>query len=168
MQKGESCAMKDTTQTTDAKRKREKPVVGPRVAKDLLQALREMRGWEARDVHTARYRSTEEIEAWEDLIRASVKDWRTAPREVLDMDRETTTALDEACGFHGNRGYANTDRAREHRRTFALRAIKAVCQAWVNAGPGARPYDMAVTLRELTEDEKAAELLVMRSELKGA
>ena len=143
-------------------KKRGKPVIGSQVAKELLRALRELREWEARQGASGMlYKTTEEIEAWEDLIRERVKGWRSAPREVLHLDAETTAALDETCGMN-KPGYGRTDAAKEHRRTFALRAIKAVCQSWVN---GDRPSSLAVTLREMTDDEKAAELLAMQGEL---
>jgi uncharacterized protein YjiS (DUF1127 family) len=119
----------DTAQK--AKTQREKPLIGPRVAKQLLQALREMRQFEAKGLHSMKYRITEEIEAWEDLIRESVKNWRKTPREVLKLDSETTAALDDTC-LSGRRNPA-TDSEQEYRRRFALRAIRAVCQAWVDS-----------------------------------
>jgi hypothetical protein len=150
---------------TGERGKRGKPIAGPEVAKALLWALREMRERETdqNPGTSVFFRDTEEIEAWEDVIRANVKTWSAAPREVLNLDKEATVALDEACGFH-KPNFARTDAAREWRRTFALRAIKAVSQAWVDAAQEDRPWidEMTVTLREMTEDEKAAELLAMK------
>jgi len=150
---------------TGERRARRKPITGPSVAKALLETLRELR---ERDIHQnpgtdVFFRDTEEIEAWEDLIRAQVRDWRSAPREILRLDEETTVALDRTCfPLHGK---PLNDGAREYRRTFALRAIKAVCQAWIDTPDERRPWisELAVNLRPLTEAEKSAELLAMRA-----
>jgi hypothetical protein len=95
-----------------------------------------------------------------------VKNWRKAPREVLKLDSETTAALDDTC-LSGRRGTA-TDSEQEYRRRFALRAIRAVCQAWVDSPQDGRILDFAVTIREMTEDEQRVELLSMRAGVEEA
>ena len=148
--------MQKTTQNTGTKR-HSKPVIGSRVAKELLYCLREMREWEADSIHKAKYRETEEIEAWEDLIRDHVREWRKAPREVLDLDSETSAALDDiTC----RRGRA-TDARLHYRREFALRAIKAVCSAWLDRDRELPLEDWAVTIREKTEDEREIDRLML-------
>jgi len=157
--------MKGSISKKPAKKEAAKAVIGPQVAKELLRFLRTMREHEARSVDDVCFRRTEDVEAWEDLIRANVKTWRTAPREVMHLDSETTAALDEVCGFHGNEGFSKTDQALEGRRVFALRAIKAVCQAWTNNPRCVSKLSFAVSLREMTEEEQEAEHMAMKLDI---
>ncbi len=140
-------------------KKRERPVVGSNVAKCLLYTLREMR---ERSAHpsTQYVRETEEIERWEDIIREQVKEGRKTPREILQLDGETTAALNEAWGPYGR--LPMSDGAMEFRRRFALRAIKETCAAWIN---GERPCNWTVDLREKTDDELRYDATAAQAEL---
>jgi len=136
-------------------RERGPSVIGDRVAKGLLRSLREDRQHEASAFH---YRTTETIEWWEDAIRGLVHDGRRAHREALELDADTEAALGDVLGHVYN------DDAAAYRRRFALRAIKAVCRAYVMADPGRRPVNLAVELREMNPQEIEAELVTMRLE----
>jgi tRNA(Ile)-lysidine synthase TilS/MesJ len=145
--------------------KREKPVRGSWVAKNILQFLRDFRKSDARSIHALKYARTEEIEWWEDMIRATVKGRRREPREILELDSATVAALDEIF-LHG-RHHSQRDGLEEYRRKFALRMIRAGCEA---AAQGEDPHllafcsDFAVELRDMTEEEKQAECLAQQIE----
>lgn len=145
--------------------KREKPVRGSWVAKDILRFLRDYRKSEAQSIHDLKYAHTEEIEWWEDSIRATAKGRRREPLEVLELDSATVAALDEIF-LHG-RHHSQKDGLDESRRKFALRMIRAGCEA---AAQGKDQHflafcsDFAVELRDMTEEEKRAECLARQIE----
>jgi hypothetical protein len=150
------------------KKMRAKPVIGSRVAKELLYRLRELRNEDAEQdawrgcnvlpIHDDRA----EIEEWEELVRDLVTHDRREPRETLHLDRETMAALDSACTR------LNNDDAREYRRRFALHAIKAVCEAWVYLGSGFnRREDFRVDIRPPTYEERELDQLTRQIALPG-
>lgn len=135
--------------------RREIPLAGPRVARELLATLRAAQTFNARR-ENPNIRDTAEIETWENIIRENIDTWRAVPRAVLTLDSETTVALDAVFGGKQN------DYTREWRRAFALHAIKAVCQAIINQSEIKRFEDFAVEIRRKSEDEKAIDSLTMQ------
>lgn len=150
-------------------KQRNKPVVGSQVSKALLRCLRELRDQDMRFNEPSAVESrgfinhdSEEIEMWETMIRSLAMDWRSLCRDHVFLDRETAHALDSATGS------PSTDAGKEHRQTFALRAIKAVCLAYTAAEHNGKHFkDLAVDLREKTPDERFAEWLIMREHAQG-
>jgi len=136
------------------KRKRGPSVIGDDIAKGLLSWLRENRQHQASMYEN---RTTETIDWWDSAIRELVHKGRLAHREALQLDEETQVALGDVLGHK-----VQNDGVAAYRREWALRAIKAVCRAYVMADPGRRPNNLAVELREMNPQEIEAELVTMR------
>lgn len=131
-------------------------VGGTMVSRFLIRCLREMRET------GGGMQSPEEIEFWEDHIRAIVKNRRREPRAVLELDSATVVALDEAFPDDG-RHYSMKDFIAGIRRDFAQRIIRAGCVALV-CDPDQRQFALqpsfVVDLRELTDEERQIERLL--------
>jgi hypothetical protein len=146
-------------------KQREKPIRGAWIAKGLLWFLRDCRKKEAESINDLKYARTEEIEWWEDTIRATVKGRRREPREILELDSATVAALDEI--FLNGRHHSQKDGLEEYRRKFALRMIRAGCEAAARGKDehfSAFCSDFAVELRDMTEEEKRTECLARQIE----
>lgn len=146
-------------------KKREKPVVGSWVAKNLLWFLRDERKRESESVHNLKHSHMEEIEFWEETIRETVKSRCREPRDVLELDGETVAALDELF-LHG-RHHSHKAELIEFRRRFALRMIKTGCEAVArNEENHTRAFynDFAVEFRDMTDAELEAERMARQVE----
>ena len=145
--------------------KREKPIRGPWIAKNILWFLRDYRKREAESIHNLKHARVEEIEWWEEAIRVMVKGRRREPHDILELDSATVVALDEIF-LHGCH-HSQKDGLNEYRRRFALRMIKAGCEAASRTkNDHARAFykDFAVEFRDMTETELEAERLARQIE----
>jgi hypothetical protein len=138
---------------------KKRPVAGGSfISRSLLYALREMRQGGPCAKHP------EEIEFWENQIRAIVKDRRREPLETLELDATTVAALNEAFP-HENRHFSMRDIGACFRRRFAVRMIRAGCEAMIR-DPEQREFgissDFAAELRNMTAEELQIERLSMQ------
>lgn len=133
-----------------------KPVAGGTlVSRQLIYELREMRQ------KGGCSNFPEEIEFWEDQIRSIIKDRRREPLEILELDSATVAAMNEAFPDE-RRHFSMRDYAASFRRRFALRMIRAGCEALIR-DPEQREFglssDFAAELRNMTPEERQIELI---------